>query len=179
MPFDRKLGESVGLAIDYLVDAIGDASCTLRRAIIMLDIDANPETTQSAIIERLGYEKSMVSRNIEWLADHGVIVRFPCAQDARETRLQLVAFARTSINHALRTIKKDHSHMIALLKSLHESFSVHKPSLRDIKILCVVTTYGKMSRQQIREQLYNGSLATYNRAIANLIEEGLIQENDG
>lgn len=179
MPFDRKLGESIGLAIDFLVDAIGDASCTLRRAIIMLDIDANPSTTQAAVIERLGYEKSMVSRNIEWLVDHGIVVRLACAEDARETRLQVVGVAHASIEYAIKTLKRAHAPMIALLQSLNDSFSVHKPTLRDIKILCVVTTYGKMSRQQIRDQLYNGSLATYNRAIANLIEEGLIQEKNG
>ena len=60
--------QKMGLMIDHLVDALaGDPSCPLRRALILNDIDANPHTTQSGIMDRLGLDKHTISRDIQWL----------------------------------------------------------------------------------------------------------------
>lgn len=78
--------------IDHIVDSLGDPSASLRRALILLDIDQHTGTTQSAIGERLNLEKSVVSRNVDWLWGHGCVIRAEGRHDAREQSLQTSTF---------------------------------------------------------------------------------------
>ena len=88
--------------IDYLVMALGsDPGCTLRRALILVDIDEHPGTTQSAILERLkphasGLHKSAINRDTDWLYDYGCILRQSSPYDAREVTLSTRSEEHTS-----------------------------------------------------------------------------------
>ena len=49
--------------IDHLVEALGnEPSSSLRRTLILADIDQYPGTTQTGIMERLGIHKSALTR---------------------------------------------------------------------------------------------------------------------
>lgn len=167
----------IGLVIDHLVDALGgEPSCTLRRAVILADIDEHPGTTQVEIMERMGAHKSALNRDIEWLYDYGCIMRQQNTQDARAIRLYICGYAKKNLDYALETYDFSHKNLKNSLISLINLFGSHKPTLRDAKIISTIGDNGVMTKQEIFGNLYNGSATTQNRAINNLVDCGFIDK---
>lgn len=164
--------------IDHLVDAMGDPSVTLRRTLILLDIDANAGTTQNSVCDRLALEKSVISRNIDWLFSHGCVIRSTNQYDNREVMLQTSPFTMRHLQLALRYFEGNHADLKKSLNELGKMFYKHIPSLREIKAMLSVAALGEASRSDIVNNLYNGPATTDQRVIKTLIEEGVIT-NDG
>lgn len=170
--------EKISTVIDHLVDALGgEPGCTLRRAVILADIDENPGTTQSEIIERLQAHKSTLNRDIEWLYDYGCIMRYP-GLDGRTVQLTVAGYAKKNLNLALDYFDGDHKSLKNFIIALINIFGGHKPTLRDAKIIAVLGHHKNASRQDILEHLYNGPSTTDNRALNNLIDVGFIERQD-
>ncbi len=170
----------IGYIIDHLVDALGgEPGCTVRRAVILADIDENPGTTQAGIISRLKADKSTLNRDIEWLYDYGCIRRMP-SPDGREIRLQIEGYAKRNLDFALEYFNSSHKSLKNFLIHFIKLFEDHKPTLRDVKIVAAVADKDNASRQDLLEGLYGGATTTENRAINNLVELGiLVKEDDG
>ena len=167
------------MIIDHLVDALGgEPASKLMRAMILVDIDAHPGTTQSDILDRLDTNKSALNRDIEWLYDYGCITRTQSDDDARSVHLRACGYAKKNIDLALAYFNDDHKNLQNFLNSLINLFGQHKPTLRDAKIVSVIGKNGSVTRQQIFESLYNGPTSTDNRAVNNLINFGLVQKKD-
>lgn len=167
--------------IDHLVDALGgEPSCTLRRAVILADIDEHPGTTQTEIMERTGAHKSALNRDIEWLYDYGCVMRQQDTEDARAIRLYICGYAKKNLDHALETFDFSHKNLKNYLISFINLFGSHKPTLRDAKIVSALSDKSTLSKQEIFEELYNGSATTQNRAINHLADLGFLKrkEND-
>jgi DNA-binding MarR family transcriptional regulator len=167
----------MGQTVDHIVDAVGDPSITLRRAMILLDIDQHPNTTQNAIGERLNLEKSVVSRNVDWLWGHGCVIRAGQPQDGRETALQTSTFTNKHLQLALRSFGNQHENLKKSLEVFISLFHKHMPSLRELKALMMVGAIGEATRGQVIDNLYNGPATTDQRAIRTLIEEGIVESN--
>lgn len=179
LPFDPNRESKVakiGHVIDHLVDALGgEPACTVRRAIILADIDENPGTTQAGITQRLKADKSTLNRDIDWLVDY-CCIRKKSGQDGRETLLFTEGYSRKHMDLAIRYFDNSHKALKNFLIFYMNVFGQHKPTLRDAKILAAVSNRDPSSRQQVFEALYNGPSTTENRAINNLIEMGLIEK---
>lgn len=163
--------------VDHLVDAVGDPSISLRRARILIDIDQYPGTTQNAIGERLNLEKSVVSRNVDWLWGHGCILRTEGRSDARESALNTSTYTHKHLQLALRPFGNQHQGLQKTLEIFVGLFHKHMPSLRELKALLTVGVIGEASRGEIIDNLYNGPATTDQRAIKTLIEEGIVKTN--
>lgn len=178
LPFDPNVeskAAKIGHIVDHLVDALGgEPACTLRRAIILADIDENPGTTQAGIIQRLKADKSTLNRDIEWLCDYCCIRKKP-GKDGRETLLFTEGYSKKHLDLALQYFNNSHQALKNMLIAYMSIFGEHKPTLRDAKILAAVSDRNPTSRQQVFKTLYNGSSTTENRAINNLIELGVIE----
>jgi len=171
--------EKIGMVIDHLVDALGrEPACTLRRAVILADIDEHPGTTQGDIIERLGVNKSTLTRDIEWLYDYGCIMRQPSPQDGREICLFICGYAKRNLSLALEYFEYSHKSLKNFLIRFISIFGQHKPTLRDAKIVSAMGNQPELSKQDILSALYNGPTTTENRAINNLIDLGFIEKHD-
>lgn len=167
--------QQMGLILDHLVDALGgDPSSPLRRAQILVDIDAHPDTTQSAVIERLGLNKSMMNREIEWLYDHGCILRQPSLQDGRVIHIAIIGYSKKSLDLALDYFEKSHKNLLFFLETIINLFTEQKPTLRDAKFLASVVDMGEASRQDLFARGYNGAQTTNIRALDSLVEQGLL-----
>ncbi len=165
--------------IDHLVDALGgEPACKMMRAMILVDIDEHPGTTQSDIMERLEVNKSALNRDIEWLYDYGCITRTPSGDDGRTVQLRACGYAKKNVDLALGYFDYNHKNLKKFLQSIISLFGQHKPTLRDAKIVSIIGKKGSVSRQNIFEGLYNGPTTTDNRAINNLINFGLVQRKD-
>ncbi len=173
--------QKIGQIIDHLVDALGgEPSCTIRRAVILADIDEFPGTTQAEIMARLEVDKSTLNRDIEWLYDYGCITRGQGSADGREIPLQICGYSRKSLGYALESFEFSHKSLKNFLITFISLFREHKPTLRDAKILALAGDVGGASRQDIAEGLYSGPSTTESRALSNLIELGIVKEhNDG
>jgi hypothetical protein len=174
---DAETGTArVGHVIDHLVDALGgDPGCTLRRAVILADIDEFPGTTQAGIIQRLAPDKSALNRDIEWLYDYGCIMRQD-GRDGREIKLFTCGYAKKNLDLALVYFNNSHKSLKNFLITYIKLFGQHKPTLRDAKIIATIGDKGSANRQAVFEELYNGPLSTDNRAINNLIVTGLLEK---
>jgi predicted transcriptional regulator len=171
--------QSATLILDHLVDALGsEPSCTLRRAMVFVDIDSHPNTTQADIMERLDAHKSALNRDIEWLYDYGCILRTPCEYDQRRIELKSCGYAKKNLNAALLYFDNNHKSLQNFLNSLINLFGQHKPTLRDAKIVSVIGLNEAMTRSDIFDSLYNGPATTDNRAVNNLINFGLVQKKE-
>jgi DNA-binding MarR family transcriptional regulator len=172
-------GDIIRLAevVDHIVDAVGDPSVTLRRAMILVDIDEHPGTTQNAIGERLNLEKSVVSRNVDWLWGHGCVIRAESRDDARETALQTSQYTHKHLLLALRSFGNHHEVLQKSLEVFIGLFHKHMPSLRELKALLAVGAKGQASRADIINNLYDGPPTTDQRAIRTLIEEGIVKSD--
>jgi len=163
--------------IDHLVDALGDPSASLRRALILLDIDQYAGTTQNAVGERLNLEKSVVSRNVDWLWGHGCVFRNSGKQDARESELQTSPYTHKHLQLALRPFGNHHQVLKNSLDVFIGLFSKHMPSLRELKALLTVGAKGQATRSDVTNNLYDGPATTDQRAIKTLIEEGIVKSH--
>ncbi len=178
LPFDAKIesrAAKAGHVIDHLVDALGgEPGCTLRRAVILADIDENPGTTQAGIIQRLKADKSALNRDIEWLVDYGCVTRRP-GDDGREIPLIVEGYAKRHLELALGYFNNSHKGLKNFLIRYMTLFGQHKPTLRDAKIVAAVADSDPSNRQKVFEELYHGPQTTDNRAINNLIELGILE----
>lgn len=171
--------QKIGAVVDHLVDALGgEPACTLRRAVILADIDENPGTTQAGIMDRLGVQKSALNRDIEWLYDYGCVMRQPSPQDGREIRLYICGYAKKNLDHALEYFDASHKSLKNFLVRFIKLFGHHRPTLRDAKIVSALGDSGAATKQEIVDNLYNGPATTDNRAINNLIELGFLEKKD-
>ena len=169
--------DDMGRMIDHLVDALGDASSPMRRALILADIDQYPETTQTEISTRLNIAKSAVSRHVDWLADHGCIQKTYGFHDAREIRLIIHPYSRKHLHYALALVNFSYEHLKNILRTFILAFDNHKPSLREGKIMVTLSGSGDLSKKELMQSLYNGPAASDNRALDNLHDEGMIDKN--
>lgn len=168
----------IGHVIDHLVDALGgESGCTVRRAVILADIDENPGTTQSGIINRLKVDKSTLNRDIEWLYDYGCIRRNP-GFDGREVRLQIEGYAKKNLDFALDYFDFSHKSLKNFLIQFINLFGEHKPTLRDVKLIATAADKRGSSRQDLLKDLYGGSITTENRAINNLLDMGILVKDN-
>lgn len=170
----------MGIVIDHLVAALGgDPSCTLRRAIVLCDIDEHQNTTQADIMNRLELNKSALNRDIEWLYDHGCIIRQSGHKDARVLELRICGYAKKNLDLALAFFGYDHKNLKNFLYKFKTLFSDHKPTLRDAKILTTLGIQKIANKQDILDNLYDGPVTTDSRALAQLVDEGLLEKTDG
>jgi DNA-binding MarR family transcriptional regulator len=175
----QKAGNATQI-IDHLVDALGgDPGCTVRRAVILADIDAHPGTTQAGIMERLGAHKSALNRDIEWLYDYGCITRQQSPHDGREIHIHTCGYSKKNLDLALNFFNFSHKDLQNFLNALIDVFGQHKPTLRDAKIISLLGQRKALSRQDIFADLYDGPVSTDNRAVNNLINAGMVQKKDG
>ncbi len=171
----KTKADKIGQIIDHLVAALGgEPSCPIRRAVIFVDIDEHPGTTQTDIINRLGIEKSSLNRDIEWLYDYGCIMRTSGESDSRVIHIHSCGYAKKNLELALDPCDFSHKNLKNLLIDLINLFGEHKPTLRDAKIISLVCDHGPSFKQDVLNDLYNGPSSTDNRAIKNLIQQGLI-----
>lgn len=171
--------QQMGLILDHLVDALGgDPSSTLRRAIILTDIDEHPGTTQAEVLERLDLNKSALNRDIEWLHDYGCIMRQPGETDGRVIHMLTCGYSKKNLGLALDYFKNSHKKLKTFLEGLITVFEDRKPTLRDAKLLAAMADLGQASRQELFARSYQGAATTNARALDSLIEEGLITRTD-
>ncbi len=171
--------QQMGLILDHLVDALGgDPSSPLRRAQILLDIDEHPDTTQSGVMERLGLNKSMVNREIEWLYDHGCVLRQPSLQDGRVIHIATCGYSKKNLDLALDYFEKSHKNLHFFLETLINLFTEQKPTLRDAKFLVAAVDMGEATRQDLFARGYSGAQTTNVRALDSLIEQGLLLKTE-
>lgn len=167
--------QQMGLVLDHLVDALGgDPSSPLRRAQILIDIDAHPDTTQSAVMERLGLNKSTLNREIDWLYDQGCILRTPSQLDGRVIHIVTCGYSKKNLGLALDYVEKSHKNLQFFLETLINLFTDQKPTLRDAKYFVAAADIGQASRQELFARGYSGAQTTNVRALESLIEQGLL-----
>jgi hypothetical protein len=178
LPFNANVeskATKIGHVIDHLVDALGgEPACTMRRAVILADIDEFPGTTQAEIMQRLQLDKSNLNRDIEWLLNYCCISRTP-GRDGREVSLKTEGYAKNNLRLALGYFDNSHKSLKNFLIRYMSIFGPHKPTLRDAKIVASVGEKDSSNRQMVFQSLYNGPVTTDNRAINNLIELGIIE----
>jgi DNA-binding MarR family transcriptional regulator len=175
--------QKMALVLDHLVDALArDPSSSLRRALILLDIDANPNTSQTEILDRLGKEldldKSSLNREIQWLYDFGCILRQSGHEDGRVIHMVTCGYSKKSLNLALDYVENSHKNLQIMIKSLINLFKEEKPTLRDAKLLLAMADLGEGSKADLFDRAYAGAPSSNARALESLIEQGLIKKTE-
>ena len=164
--------------IDHLVEALGnDPSSSLRRALILTDIDQYTGTTQTGVMERLHIHKSALNREIEWLFNYGCIMRQDCQDDGRAVKLEVCGYAKKALERALDYFDDDHDTLKTFLNKFTKLLKQERPTLRDAKIIAALYDRKDASKQEVIDRLYQGPASTDNRAFNKLIEEGLIEDD--
>lgn len=166
----------LGQIVDLLVAALGEPSCPVRRALVLTDVWGHPHSSLGGVMERLDIDKSTAFRDIDWLIDRGCIVKKPNPHDAREVSLQVVGHAKSNLENAL-TLAGGADYLIRILQGFMALSPERKQTLREAKILISLTTYGKLDNTSLSKALYNGPASTDQRALQNLVEEGLIHKD--
>lgn len=170
-------GQKACMVIDHLVEALGnESSSSLRRALILTDIDQNPGTTQADIMERLSLDKSTVKRETDWLFDYGCIRVQDCNQDGRSKTIEICGYSKQGLDAALGYFDGRHQFLKAFLEALGLYLKQEKPTLRDAKIVSTLYEKEDASKQEVLDELYEGSASTKNRAFNKLQEEGVITD---
>ena len=163
--------------IDHLVEALGnEASSSLRRALVLVDIDQYPGSTQSGIMERLHIHKSAVNREIDWLFNYGCIMRQSCSEDGRAIKLETCGYSKRALDEALDYFNGNHDNMKGFLHQVIKALKQEKPTLRDAKIVALLHERKHADRHEVIGSLYKSSSSTHNRAINKLIEDGVIED---
>lgn len=166
------------MIIDHLVEALGnESSSSLRRALILTDIDQYPGTTQAGIMERLNLDKSTVKRETDWLFDYGCIRVNECEEDGRAKQIEICGYSKKGLDAALGYFDGRHENMKMFIEGFARILRQEKPSLRDARIIATLTEKKEASKQEVLDVLYDGASATKNRAFNKLKEEGLIEEH--
>ncbi|MCB1559464.1 MAG: MarR family transcriptional regulator [Alphaproteobacteria bacterium] len=171
--------QKMGLVLDHIVAALGDdPSCPLRRAQILVDIDAHPGTTQTEVMDRLKVNKSTMNREIEWLYDHGCIIRQAGETDGRVIHIVTCGYSKKNLGLALDYANNSHQNLQNFIESLISIFTTAKPTLRDAKLLVVSSEIGKATRQELFGRSYKGPSTTNARTFDSLVEQGLLETED-
>jgi len=169
--------ERIGPLVDGLVAALaGDPSAPLRRAQVLVDIADNAGTTMTEIMDRLDLDKSSLIRDLEWLFDHGCILRQASPRDAREVILTTCGYTKGNLE-SLLPLAGDYKNLQNFINGLMNLTGLQKPTLRDAKIMAVLATTQDATRQDVVSQLYDGPVSTDNRAITNLVNAGIVVTN--
>lgn len=169
--------QKICYVFDHLVEALGnEPSSSIRRAMILNDIDQYSGTTQTGIMERLGISKSALNREIEWLFNYGCIKRQECEKDARAIRLQTCGYSKSALEAALEYFDSAHDGLKVFLERYTKALKLEKPTLRDAKIVATLYDRQNETKNKVIDSLYGGSSSTNNRAYNKLIEEGLIED---
>lgn len=170
-------GQKACLIIDHLVDALGgDASSSLRRAMILADIDQYPGTTQTGIMERLQIHKSAVNREIDWLFNYGCIMMNECGSDGRSKAIQICGYSKKELDHALSYCDGKHENLNGFLNGLMRFLKQEKPTLREAKIVSTIYEKKGAEKAEIIKTLYDGSASTKNRVVNKLIDDGVLTD---
>lgn len=170
-------GQKACIVIDHLVEALGnDPSSSLRRALILVDIDQYPGTTQAGIMERLHLDKSTVKRETDWLFDYGCIRVQDCKSDGRAKKIEVAGYSKKGLDAALGYFNGQHEYLKILLEGFPKLLKQEKPSLRDAKIASVMYENEDASKQEVIDKLYDGPASTDNRAYNKLREDGVITD---
>ncbi|MFA7275959.1 MAG: helix-turn-helix domain-containing protein [Pseudobdellovibrionaceae bacterium] len=171
--------QQMSFIIDHLVDALaGDPSSPLRRAQILVDIDEHPNTTQSEVAERLDIGKSALNREIDWLYDHGCLLRQAGQQDGRVIHMLTCGYSKKNLDLALDYFNLSHKNLQKFLESLINIFTEGRPTFRDAKLLTASADVGPTGRQELFSRAYGGAQTTNVRSLDSLIEQGLMSEVD-
>ena len=174
-PDPRRL-RTLGQVIDLLVNALGDASCPVRRALVLNDLWAHPDSSLNDVMARLDLDKSTAFRDIDWLVDRGCVIKTVSPVDAREVALEVIGHARGQLENVIRLVGSPNN-LANILNGLINLSPEHKQTLREAKILISLTIYGEVDKTTLTKALYNGPASTDARALQNLIGEGLAKEN--
>lgn len=170
-------GQKACFVIDHLVEALGnEPSSSLRRAMILVDIDQYPGTTQTGIMERLQVHKSALNREVEWLFNYGCIMRQESGEDGRAVKLMACGYARKALDAALDYFDGEHQNLQFFLGQFIKVLRQEKPTLRDAKIVATLYDRKKASKQDVMDALYKGSASTDNRVINELLRDGVIED---
>ena len=170
-------GQKACIVVDHLVEALGnDPSSSLRRALILVDIDQYPGTTQAGIMERLHLDKSTVKRETDWLFDYGCIRVQDCKSDGRAKKIEVAGYSKKGLDAALGYFNGQHEFLKAFLEGMTKFLKQEKPSLRDAKIVSSLYERKDASKQEVIDDLYNGPASTDNRAYNKLREDGVITD---
>lgn len=170
-------GQKACIVIDHLVEALGnDPSSSIRRALILNDIDQHPTTTQTEIMTRLGIDKSSMNREIEWLFNYGCIMRQESEQDGRAKPLEVCGYSKRALDSALDYFMGNHENLKKFLEGVIKIAKQEKPTLRDARIIATLYEKGSATKGEVIENLYNGPSTTDNRAYKKLVDEGIIKE---
>ncbi|MCB1562590.1 MAG: MarR family transcriptional regulator [Alphaproteobacteria bacterium] len=170
-------GQKACYVIDHLVEALGnEPSSSLRRAMILVDIDQHPGTTQVGIMERLHIHKSAVNREIEWLFNYGCIKMSDSERDGRVKKIEVYGYAKTALDAAMDYFEGNHRNMQLFLEEFSRFLKQEKPTLRDAKIIASLYEMKDAPKQAVIDKLYRGPSSTDNRAFNKLIEEGVIED---
>lgn len=170
-------GQRFCYIVDHLVEALGsDSSSSLRRAMVLTDIDQYPGTTQTGIMERLRINKSALNREIEWLFNYGCIRRDECEEDGRAVTLETCGYSKKALEGALDYFDGDHENLKGLLKDFTKLIKMDKPTLRDARIIAALFERKRAEKHEILGMIPGGSPSTYNRAYNKLVETGIIKD---
>lgn len=170
-------GQKACLIIDNLVEALAnDASSSLRRAMILVDIDQYSGTTQTGIMERLNLHKSAVNREVEWLFNYGCVMVAECDADARSKKIQICGYSKSALDEALTYFGGRHENLKAFLRAMARILRQEKPTLREAKIINLVHSRSGAEKTEVIQNLYEGSASTKNRVINKLVEDGILED---
>ena len=170
-------GQKACLIIDRLVEALAnDASSSLRRAMILADIDQYPGTTQTGIMERLRLNKSAVNREIDWLFNYGCIMVKECDNDARSKTIHICGYSKAALDEALNYMGGSHDKLQGFLNGLARFLKQEKPTLREAKIVSAIYEKKGAEKADVIKDLYEGSASTKNRVVNKLIEDGILSD---
>lgn len=172
-------GQKSCLVIDHLVEALaGDPSSNLRRAVILVMIDESPGITQTEIMNKIDITKSAMNREIDWLFNYGCIVRQDDAKDGRAVRLETCGYSKRALESALDYFPQGHESLIYFLEQYINILRQERPTLRDARIVATLHDQGKANKAKVTDNLYNGPATTDNRAIKQLIDNGVIKKDE-
>ncbi len=170
-------GQKSCLVIDHLVEALaGDPSSNLRRAIILTMIDDKPGITQTEIMNELKTTKSAMNREIEWLFNYGCITRHADQKDGRAICLEICGYSKRALDSALDYFPNGHESLIYFLEQYIKIVKQDRPTLRDARIIATLHDQGTTNKAKVMGSLYNGPTTTDNRAIKQLIDNGVIKD---
>lgn len=170
-------GQKGCMILDHLVEALGnEGSSSLRRALILTDIDQYPGTTQAGIMERLNLDKSTVKRETDWLFDYGCIRVQDCDQDARAKRIEICGYSKKGLDGALGYFDGAHEKLKGFLEMFENILKQQKATLREAKVVAALYEKKEATKQELADVLYDGSPATKNRVINKLVEEGTVTD---
>lgn len=170
-------GQKACLIIDHLVEALAnDASSSLRRAMILTDIDQYPGTTQTGIMERLQLHKSAVNREVEWLFNYGCVMMQECSNDGRSKKIQICGYSKAALDEALVYFNGAHENLQGFLGGFTRFLKQEKPTLREAKIVSTIYEKKGAEKTEVIQTLYEGSASTKNRVVNKLIEDGVLTD---